>query len=147
MSFHIEIGWDPDRNKICNNLCKNFALKLIRIVSSFRSMVRIPRQAKQKIVAFSAVPGEFSSDTDTDEVQTLVHRARVKMAEREISESGVVSAYQDVVMTSGRQVIMSPEGVWGDSKSILLLRPPWLWRRISTRTWPGSTDVNTRVGR
>ena len=74
-------------------------------------MVRIPSRQRRDIVAYSSVPGGFSSDTENDEVQTLAHRVRVKMAEREIAESGVVSAHQDVVVTIVRQVIMTPEGV------------------------------------
>ena len=87
-------------------------------------MVRIPRRPRRNIVAYTGVPGEDSSDTDTDEVQTLAYRARVKMAEREVAEAGVVSAHQDVVITSGKQVIMTPDGIWGDSKSYFITKGP-----------------------
>ena len=90
----------------------------------FRSMVRIPRRQKRDIIAYSALPGEFSSDTESDEVRTLAHRARIKMAEKEVASSGVVSALQDVKAMTGRQVIMSPEGVWGDSKSYFITKAP-----------------------
>ena len=78
-----------------------------------RARVRLSKRPRQEIVAYSAVPGEFSSDTESDEVYSLAHRARVKMADREIEESGVVSAHQKVVVSTGRQVIMTPEGIWG----------------------------------
>ena len=87
-------------------------------------MVRIPRPPRKEIVAYSAVPGEFSSDTECDEVHTLAHRARVKMAEREVSSSGVVSEFQKVTKTIGKQVIMSPEGIWCDSKSYFVTKAP-----------------------
>lgn len=70
------------------------------------------------------MPGEFSSDSETDERQSLADRARVKMAERAASSSGVISEFQKVVVAKGKQVIMSPEGIWADSKSYFITKGP-----------------------
>lgn len=60
----------------------------------YRSMVRIPRRAK--IIAFSGVPCEISSSSETDERQSLADRAREKMVEKEVASSGVVTERQVV---------------------------------------------------
>ncbi|XP_017229118.2 uncharacterized protein LOC108204282 isoform X1 [Daucus carota subsp. sativus] len=89
-----------------------------------RARVRLSKRPRQEIVAYSAVPGEFSSDTESDEVQTLAARARAKMSEKEASSSGVISEFQKVKEAVGRQVIMSPEGMWCDSKSFFIVKAP-----------------------
>ena len=87
-------------------------------------MVRIHKRARRDIVAFSGVPGQYSSDSETDERQSLADRAREKMAEREVAESGVVSEFQKVSQAEGKQVIMTPEGMWMDTKSYFITKAP-----------------------
>ena len=87
-------------------------------------MVRIHKRAKRDIVAFYGVPGQYSSDSDLDERQSLADRAREKMSEREVALSGVVSEFQKVSKAEGKQVIMTPEGVWMDTKSYFITKAP-----------------------
>lgn len=89
-------------------------------------MVPIHKTTKGVIVPFIGVLRGFSdsSDSEVDGRQSLVDRAWIWMEKEAFSSATVISERQGVIETTGKYVIMTPKGIWMDTKSYFIKKAP-----------------------